>query len=267
MADRKPQLRSPSTGPRRPGKVTPLDEGIVKSLALPTIGGGIPSLVVTSVIGVVAYFMAGIYAWLFVFGFPIVLAILGFLCTMMLRYLWSCYLAARDGQPEPALLEEGGASFASTWVYPGLALLMLFFGLFMVTGALFSACFGSFEEVSFLEWLVLHLFLAGVLYTSPAALVMLMNSRSVLALFRLPTQIQIVRRAGSDWLVPWLVGNFAMMIPLFIVQQLADDASGIVWVLLRAVGFVFCVWAYGATGAAVGWLARRNPEVRRLLES
>jgi hypothetical protein len=213
-------------------------------------------------------FTAGVVA---VFGaFPIVgllatLASLAVFYRLCAGYFDACFNGARGGRLEPAATAASGDFSMMGYALGGGAVLVYLIGYVIAIHLVILGAFGMDPtNPTYTDNAVLLGVRTLLFVPAPVAFALRAASQSSIALFALPHQLRVMAAAGGAYVVPVLVGNFALAVPFTLLMVSAD--AGLVPLLLELLlSSAISAYAFGAMGAAMGWIANRNKDVDGLL--
>jgi len=222
--------------------------------------------------------------WLFIFGFmglwllfvsrffgglliglPLVLVSIGLFYAGAGRFFQACMNGAREGRWEPQSVEHADTRFMVAWVLPGFAVLIpLLFLVYMPVVLLASG--GSLPPAGTVEFsLVLRMVGILALVPYPAMMAVYRSRTNAFALFDLPSVIKVIVQSGSRYLLPAIVLSFAAEVP-YTILVLVRSLGLVPATMSSILGCVLCGYAFGATGAAMGWIAYHEEGVRDALD-
>lgn len=238
--------------------------GLLQSLLVPLHGESLGWMLLYGMVGLWLLFATSTFGSVF-FGWPVVWITIAITYASFGRFFDACMRGAREGRLEPRETGELDRSELRDWVLNGMMVLlplMLLLGvcdvlLFWVGWTPWTSP-GGFSPAYFA---VSALFLLPY----PAMLALWRSTGSPMAILSLPHHVLLMRAAGWRYLVPTLIINFAALLPWYALEQARAGGaiSGLIyWVLWT----VLAGYAFGATGAAMGWIAAHNEDVRDLLD-
>lgn len=193
--------------------------------------------------------LLGFSYWLFSWMplYPILL--FGMIFTLCIRVFQACVRGIESGKGVPIYVENQADGFAAGWVYPGLTLVAWHVMLLLALAIPLVAIGEGGSEV----WVLL--ILMGINALLGPALWLVYTNGSISGLVQFPTQLQIIRTAGSSFLIVWALGWFVGWVPmrgLYLFGELSGVLQGVQWALT----WVLCAITYAALGGGMGWITR-----------
>lgn len=237
----------------------PLSAWATFSLPFRFLGG--QSFVAIIVVNMMVSFMSGLLSATIV-GLPFGLVLLAVMFAVHVRYAACTYAVAVGLEDEIIVFRAPEQSLLQSWLLPGFSLMLVYASVSSVVVRLTNALV---PDDTTLRGIVAYLGFGLLLIPLPAALHLCM--KRPFGMLAVVSQLRIIRAAGVAWLFPYFVALAAFLAPLPVVSFVSPAEYPRALDIVHALGFYVCAWLYGATGASLGWLARRNPEVLRLLQS
>lgn len=175
------------------------------------------------------------------------------LATLCMRVFNASAQGVEAGLDAPVYTDRDTGDFAADWVYPGLALNLWYAALVFGFAEFTILALGEPPFLIIELWALAFTALFSLLLGP--ALYLVHATGSLMGFALVPTQIRFVVESGGRYFVPWMVTMFAGWLPFRFVYM-AGDLDGPLGALQQGVVWALCACAFGATGGAMGWLAR-----------
>jgi len=235
-----------------------MSEGLVQALLVPLRGEALGYTL--------GFAFAGIFLSLFAYVGVVVWLVVALVYSGCSAFFGACLAGARDGNLEPQradVVPDGGLTALAL---PGLA--VLFYVLLLIgLGAVLATLTGvdvTYPTAAQQVWLTCLVFVSTLPFA--AGMTLLRSWQTPLALIHVPAQLAVMRAAGVQYLVPALVAMFVASVPMTLIMW-AYELGFVARFVVMAASCATTGYAFGATGAAMGWIAYHNDDVADILDA